>query len=325
METASDRRKRKLRELSALVGGVRVIAERASVNEASLDQVIKGVLLPPKKDGSRSPRSLGDSTAHAIEDAFELGRGWFDSDGAGPSIGAYERLQALLALIKQKYCDDNAAELARRIGRSDSYVSRLFYPQGKNGAKGIGPEIMQACTEAFSLPRGYWEMTPEEASLEDGHSIVAAGKPIEGVEELTIFEYDTGGKMGRGLVLHDQPGVIRRWVVSPDWVAQNVHRITSPKNLAIVTGFGDSMRPLYNPGDPLLVDRGITRADIDGIYFFRVGEEGFVKRLQRIPTIDGVVIRAKSENPIYDPFDIVKGMDFEIFGRVVKAWRGEDF
>lgn len=240
-------------------------------------------------------------------------------------MDTYERLQALLTLIKQKYCGGKAAELARRIGRSDSYVNRLFYPQGKNGAKGIGPEIMQSCSEVFSLPRGFWEMAPDEALVEGGHSIAGMETQGDKPQEMTISEYDTGGKMGRGLVLQDQPGVIRRWVVSPDWVAQNVHRITSPKNLAIVTGFGDSMRPLYNPGDPLLVDRGITRADIDGIYFFRVGEEGYVKRLQRIPTIDGVLIRAKSENPIYDPFDIVKGMDFEIFGRVVKAWRGEDF
>ncbi|WP_019652238.1 LexA family transcriptional regulator [Variovorax atrisoli] len=142
---------------------------------------------------------------------------------------------------------------------------------------------------------------------------------------IRINQFDTGGKMGHGLVLQDQPGVIRSWTVSPDWVQKNVHRITSPKNLAIVTGFGDSMKGVFNPGDPLLIDTGVTRADIDGIYFFRVGEEGFVKRLQRIPTIDGVILRAKSANTDYDPFDIVKGMDFEIFGRVVKAWESEDF
>jgi phage repressor protein C with HTH and peptisase S24 domain len=104
-----------------------------------------------------------------------------------------------------------------------------------------------------------------------------------------------------------------------------VHRITSPNNLCIVTGFGDSMKGVFNPGDPLLVDTGINKADIDGIYFFRVGEEGFVKRLQRIPTLNGTIIRAKSANTDYEPFDIVKGMDFEIFARVVKAWKSEDF
>lgn len=153
----------------------------------------------------------------------------------------------------------------------------------------------------------------------------AARAPREAPDEIRINQFNTGGKMGHGVVLQDQPGVIRSWVVSPEWVQKNVHRITSPKNLAIVTGFGDSMRPLYNPGDPLLVDTGVTVPDIDGVYFFRVGDQGYVKRLQRIPTIDGTVLRAKSDNPQYDPFEIVRGMDFEVFGRVVKAWRGEDF
>ena len=145
------------------------------------------------------------------------------------------------------------------------------------------------------------------------------------VEAVRIEQFDTGGAMGHGLVLQDQPGVIRSWTVSPDWVQKNVHRITSAKNLAIVTGFGDSMKGVFNPGDPLLIDTGVTEADIDGIYFFRVGEHGFVKRLQRIPTINGMTLRAKSENPAYDPFDIVTGMDFQVFGRVVKAWQSEDF
>jgi hypothetical protein len=232
--------------------------------------------------------------------------------------------QVLLALIREKRCGGNMAELGRRIKRDASYVARLFYPPGKKGGKGVGLEIMKACTAVFALPAGYWDLQPLEAAaaLEgSAHHVFET----EQEDSIHIEQFDTGGAMGFGFELHDQPGVIRRWVVSPDWVHQNVHRITSPKNLAIVTGFGDSMRPLYNPGDPLLVDRGITRADIDGIYFFRVGDQGYVKRLQRIPTTDGTIIRAKSENEKYDAFDIVKGMDFEVFGRVVKAWRGDDF
>lgn len=145
-------------------------------------------------------------------------------------------------------------------------------------------------------------------------------------QDLEIVEYDTGGKMGAaGLVLKDQPGMIRSWKVSPDWVHKNIHNVTSPRNLAIVTGFGDSMRPLYNPGDPLLIDTGVVTVDFDGVYFFRIGGEGYVKRLQRIPTVDGTVLRAKSDNKDYDPFDIVQAMDFEVFGRVVKVWCGTDF
>lgn len=190
-------------------------------------------------------------------------------------------------------------------------ISGVALPSGN--PRGVGPAVRKALNAAFPN----W--------LDGSGSTVISSAVADVGQNVAISEYDTGGRMGRGLVLRDQPGVIRQWVVTPEWVQQNVHRITSPSNLAIVTGFGDSMRALYNPGDPLLIDRGIDRADIDGVYFFRVGEEGFVKRLQRIPTVDGVIVRAKSENTRYDPFDIVKGMDFEVFGRVVKAWRGEDF
>ena len=141
-------------------------------------------------------------------------------------------------------------------------------------------------------------------------------------KDLTIPQFDTGGAMGNGLVLRDQPGMIQSWSVTPEWVQKNVHNFSSLRNLAIVTGFGDSMRPLFNPGDPLLVDRGVTSVEFDAIYFFRVGEEGFVKRLQRIPGNGLLVI---SENQSYRDWSVTKDMDFEVFARVIKVWRGEDF
>lgn len=147
-------------------------------------------------------------------------------------------------------------------------------------------------------------------------------RTADAADGVTIRQYDTGGKMGNGLVLRDQPGVIQSWTVSEEWMNKNVHRVTSASNLAIVTGFGDSMQPLYNPGDPLLVDRGITTVEFDGIYFFRVGDEGFIKRLQRIP---GQGILVISDNNKYRDWTISPGSDFEVFGKVVKAWRGEDF
>lgn len=128
--------------------------------------------------------------------------------------------------------------------------------------------------------------------------------------------------MGAGVVLKDQPGVIQGWVVSPEWAQKNIRSHTGLENLAIVTGFGDSMRGMFNPGDPLLVDTGVKIVDVDAVYFFRVGNEGFIKRLQRIP---GEGIRVKSVNPEYDTWTIKPEMDFEVFGRVVKVWCGTDF
>lgn len=148
-------------------------------------------------------------------------------------------------------------------------------------------------------------------------------EPAEGV--VVIRQYDTGGSMGTGVVLRDQPGVIKEWRVTSDWLRLNVHHVSGYENLAIVTGFGPSMQPVFNPGDPLLVDTGITRADVDGVYFFRVGDEGFVKQLQRIPSGKGMILRAKSYNVLYDSFDITSDMDFEVFARVIKVWKSEEF
>lgn len=69
----------------------------------------------------------------------------------------YDRAQELLKAIRDEQCKGNAAELARRIDKDKTYVNRLFYPIGKKARKGIGPEIMKACTKAFGLPPGYWE------------------------------------------------------------------------------------------------------------------------------------------------------------------------
>ena len=140
--------------------------------------------------------------------------------------------------------------------------------------------------------------------------------------ELVIPQFDTGTAMGNRLLLRCQPGIIRGWAVSDDWLAKNVRSHTGAANLFIVTDFGDSMTGAFNSGDPLVVDTGIKSVVSDGIYFFRVAEEGFIKRLQRIPRSG---IRVISTNKEYESWTIRPDMDFQILGRVIKAWQGEDF
>lgn len=144
--------------------------------------------------------------------------------------------------------------------------------------------------------------------------------------DLVITEYDTGGAMGHGYALEENPpGHIKAWRVTPEWLRMNVPVYSSLANLCIVTGFGPSMKPRYNPGDPLLCDRGFNKVDSDGVYFFRVDGHGFIKQLQRIPTENGLILRAKSFNTDYDPFDITSKMDFEVFGKILTVWRSEQF
>lgn len=101
METCSERRKRKLIALVAEKGGLKTLAADCELNYAALDQVIKGVLLPPKKgDGTRSEKALGDDAARAIEAAYKLGRGWMDKDDTPPVVVTQEpTLEQALALL----------------------------------------------------------------------------------------------------------------------------------------------------------------------------------------------------------------------------------
>lgn len=143
------------------------------------------------------------------------------------------------------------------------------------------------------------------------------------IEELIeLKQYNgVGGGMGNGVTLRDQPGSIFGWSVTPEWIRKNIKSHSGAANLCIVTGFGNSMQPLYNPGDPLIIDTGVKSVDSDATYFFRVGEEGFIKILQRIP---GEGIRVISKNKDYETWTIKPDMDFEVFGQVLKAWCGTD-
>lgn len=168
------------------------------------------------------------------------------------------------------------------------------------------------------------EISGMASGLMQSDSATQTPNPPSETTDLVIPQYAAGGAMGNGLILEEkQPGLIKSWSVDREWLNLNVRHHTGVNNLCIVTGFGQSMQPKYNPGDPLLLDRGVTTVETDGIFFFRVGKHGFIKQLQRIPTEDGMIIRAKSLNKDYDPFDITARMDFEVFGKVLTVWRSE--
>ena len=224
------------------------------------------------------------------------------------------------------------AALAERADCSKKYLEQILQGfQGKNdkNPRKLGDPLAASIARVLGH-EPYWMDQPHEELWEASSSIqIDAGtKPssVKHREDITIHQFDTGGRMGRaGLELRDQPGIIQSWRVSPEWLHKNIRNYTAVENLCLVTGFGDSMRPMFNPGDPLVLDAGVKSVEYDAIYFFRVGNEGYIKRLQRIPTEQGPVVRAKSENKAYDPFDITPKMEFEVFGQILKVWRSEEF
>lgn len=88
-----------------------------------------------------------------------------------------------------------------------------------------------------------------------------------------------------------------------------------PAHLSTIAVAGDSMWPLLNDGDEILVDHTRTTPR-DGIHVVRVGDHLLVKRIDM--GRPGRV-RLKSENPAYDPIDL-DPEEVAVIGRVV--WKG---
>ncbi|RYF33945.1 MAG: LexA family transcriptional repressor [Cytophagaceae bacterium] len=227
----------------------------------------------------------------------------------------------------------NYVEMAKEVSRHHrSTVTRQLITQLED--KGDRrPQYLSALAKAMGttvevLDEGKFSVASEDAAL--GPVILKEAlttgqtysESTQNRDVVHIPQYDAGGAMGQSLILQgDQPGIIKHMAVTQEWAQKNLKAHTGLQNLCIVTGFGDSMKPLYNPGDPLILDQGIRQCDQDAVYFFRVGNEGFIKRLQRIP---GEGIWVLSANKEYKDWLIKKDADFEIFGRVMKAWKGED-
>lgn len=204
-------------------------------------------------------------------------------------------------------------------GVSSEYIYQLYVgkPRADGEPRYPGNSTIEKLKKAFGdgKPANWFDLPPDAP--------ITRLKTVDS-DDLTILQYDAGGAMGHGLILEEkQPGIIKSWKVDHEWLRLNVRHHTGVNNLCIVTGFGPSMQPKYNPGDPLLLDQGVTSVDSEGIYFFRVGKHGFIKQLQRIPTEAGMIIRAKSLNSTYDPFDISAKMDFQVFGKVLTVWKSE--
>ena len=237
-----------------------------------------------------------------------------------------------------------AADFVRTTGITKSRVS-----QATGEGQPFGEDAAATWEEAADLPPGWFNNnwpTPKEAKKNGWRSDApyptdappaTPHPPSEWITQATdgevvIAQFNVGGGMdtrGKLILEAESPGAIKSWRVDRERLRLHVPVYTSLQNLCIVTGFGPSMKPMFNPGDPLLMDRGVNRVDHEGVYFFRVGDEGFIKIIQRVPNFDqpGFVLRIISKNKDdFPPYDISpKNPDFQVIGKILTVWRSEQY
>ena len=169
------------------------------------------------------------------------------------------------------------------------------------------------------------ELAPPQDPPQTNVIELATGTPMRRAYDhleggtVTLSLLDVNASMGHGITRPEHDDVIRTMFVNEAWLRRHAATFSTPENLALITGFGDSMEPTFKDGDSLLVDRGVTDIKLDAIYVLALRDELYIKRVQRRP--DGTVMML-SDNPSYQPYQIKNAErdQFQVLGRVVMAW-----
>lgn len=228
-----------------------------------------------------------------------------------------------LFLSKKKEFGLSQKKIADLAGMTPAAVNLYF--KGINALNvqfaAVLASAIQEPIERFS-PRLAREAEMINRAASPKTNVISADFSSKRTDLIDIPRLDVAGSMGRGLTRpEDYEDVIDHMRVSTGWLRRNVNA-SAPGNLAVITGYGDSMEGTFSDGDLLLVDRGITDIKIDAVYVLALKDELYIKRLQRRP--DGVLLML-SDNEKYQPYEIRNGEleQFEVLGRVLLAWNAK--
>ncbi|AOL95306.1 S24 family peptidase [Porphyrobacter sp. LM 6] len=191
--------------------------------------------------------------------------------------------------------------LSDLLGRNPSYLQQFI-------RKGSPRKLEEQ--DRATLARFFGVGEEELRDVKD-NSYTAPIKPRESGEWVDVPRLDLGASAGPGRVAGDEAAFdtfrfSRRWLAE-----QGLERA----QLSAITVEGDSMEPLLNNGDEILVDCS-PRAFRDGIHVVRLGDTLMVKR---VASMGAGRLALLSQNLAYPPVEVA-AEEVAIIGRVV--WKG---
>jgi phage repressor protein C with HTH and peptisase S24 domain len=216
--------------------------------------------------------------------------------------------------------DMRTKDFAEQHDLDASYLSQIL-----NGHRGMGEKAARKMEIKIGLPDGTLVNPSQEGLGAEGNTnqgkesnVISADFSKKDLQrgELSIPQYDVRGAMGSGQLPNDYVEIIRHVTMHKSHLDLLGISYTSPANLAIITGWGQSMAGTINHGEPVFVDRGITSFTGDGVYVFTWDNLVYIKRLQKESKTHFKVI---SDNREHDPFN-VEIDDVVFHARAVLAW-----
>lgn len=230
------------------------------------------------------------------------------------------RRKNLNALVGGRFAGNQAA-MAKAVDRPAALLNNILNP---NTRKPLGEDLARHIERQLELPKHYLDLEHEDLPPlvdEQGRAYIVEEPrqfPVRG-GAIAVDQLDVRGSMGVGLPLLEREPVIDSIRVPAEYIREQFPTVTSPANLKIITGFGDSMEPTFKHGDPLIVDTGVKSMDIDTVYVFAYQDELYIKGVQRLPDKSIKVI--SHNRALFDPFvlDAKQREDVHVIGRVVCA------
>lgn len=135
-------------------------------------------------------------------------------------------------------------------------------------------------------------------------------------DTIVIAQYDVRAAMGAGQLPADYREFVRNLVVDKVELDDLGLKYTSPTNLKIISGWGESMRGTIEDKSPLIVDIGVTEFVDEGVYVFTWLGHLFIKRVQ---LLDAEHFQIVSDNKVFEP-QKARMEDMYFQARVLGAW-----
>lgn len=129
---------------------------------------------------------------------------------------------------------------------------------------------------------------------------------------------DVGVPMSNGMVMLEHEHSVASMAVDEAWLRRRT-KFTSLENLSLLTCTDSSMKPTFDKGDPLVVDRGVSEVHEEGVFVMSSRQGLLIKRVQRMPD-DGWRLLCDNDKflPVEVPFE--KRQQYPVLGQVVWAW-----
>lgn len=245
---------------------------------------------------------------------------------------SYEAVRQWFAGDTENIKNENLVALADGYDTTvDWLLSGKGEPPRKSESKALAPKTESSTDSSADLVRKMLEKHGKGLSPEARRSIVEAvesdpdgdndsGYLLEAssadVGEIRIPQYDIRAAMGHGQVPSEYSEVIRNVVIREELLREKGVTYTSAQALGMITGWGQSMEGTINDKDPVIVDRGVTEYEGEGVYVLTWHGDLLIKRLQRR---DHEHLWLISDNKNYDK-QSARIDDVTVHAKVLLVW-----